>query len=256
MRFAQTTAALAHATARTRGIALVAALSLACAVHAGDAGDDYESTVTYAPPMFGIEMSPVPNGVQDRNGLTPDQGVYVQNTFGNTAASSMGVRPGDVVLQMNGSPITSMTDLRNEVGLNNVGDPVQVVIVRDGQQLVMTAPLQEWPKNIPKDRIDPEAEKRFRDWQKERNAQSRNQINELQDQLADLDRQLPAERDAAAQARAAALDAALRAGEMPWTLRFSLAGGESAPVIGAAPTEPAPAVTSDGLAWTFHRSIP
>jgi hypothetical protein len=243
-------ATLGSVSTRTPGVALVAALSLACAAHAGDAGDDYETTVTYAPPMLGIEMSPVPNGVQEREGLTPDQGVYVQNTFGNTAAATMGVKPGDVVLQLNGTPITSMTDLRNEVGLNNVGDPVEVVVVRNGQRMQMSAPLQEWPKNIPKDRIDPEAEKRFRDWQKERTAKTRNQLDELQQQVADLDRAIPAERDGAARARADALAKDLHDGTYPWSLRFRLARVAGAARLAAAepPAAPAP---SDAPSWSF-----
>jgi membrane-associated protease RseP (regulator of RpoE activity) len=233
------------------------ALTLGTALCAGALaadGGDYQSTVENqsGPPMLGIEMSPVPTTVQERDGLTPNQGVYVQNTFNNTAASSMGIQPGDVVMSVNGTPIGSMSDLRNEVGLNAVGEPVEVTVSRNGQQMTMGAPLQEWPKEIPRERIDPESEKRFRQWQQDRMAQQRRQLDDAQKKLAAADknfRQLP---DAAALGRA--LELQNRLGAQPWELSWALDHRDHDAPVAVAATEPAAQPEAADAAWRFSWS--
>ncbi len=144
------------------------------------AADDYTAVTPPAErPMLGVEMSPVPTHVQEAQGLTPQQGVYVQSTFPGTAAQSMLLQPGDVILAVNGAPITSMTDLRNEVGLGTVGDTVEVSVVRNGAVQNYAAPLQSWPTTIPREPIDAAAEKRFRDFQERRQTQQRDEATEL-----------------------------------------------------------------------------
>ncbi|HEX3135271.1 MAG TPA: hypothetical protein VHX44_17020, partial [Planctomycetota bacterium] len=42
-------------------------------------------------PMLGVQMTPVPLSVQEQQGLTLNQGVYVQSVYTNTAAATMGL---------------------------------------------------------------------------------------------------------------------------------------------------------------------
>ena len=137
-------------------------------------------------PMLGVEMSPVPLGVQQQQGLASDQGVLVRQTFDNTAASAMGLQPGDVILGVNGTAIGSMTDLRNEIAGQNIGDKVAVTVRRNGSDLDLASAIQEWPKAIPYEPIDAEAERRFKDWQQRRLGRQRGDINSLANQLAEL----------------------------------------------------------------------
>ncbi len=231
-----------------RALAMTVALSAAAGAASQDGGD-YQATVAPSgPPMLGVEMSPVPNSVQERENIDPNQGVYVQNTFPNTAAASMGIRAGDVILSINGAPIASMTDMRNEVGLNSVGDPVQVVIQRNGQQVAMGAPLQEWPSNIPRDRIDPESEKRFRQWQKERLDQQHKAVEALKEKLSDLDRAIPSAPDAEAAKRADALGKAI--GGQPWQLSCVVASSDDGAVVAVAEHAAASATAPWRFTWS------
>ncbi len=137
-------------------------------------------------PMLGIEMSPVSLNVQTQQGISNEQGVYVRQVFDGTAAANMGVVAGDVILSVNGTPIASMTDLRNEVGGNNVGDPVAVVVRRNGQDVPLASALREWPTTIPNDPIDAEAERRFKDWQQRRLARNRGDVQAVAEQAREL----------------------------------------------------------------------
>jgi membrane-associated protease RseP (regulator of RpoE activity) len=140
--------------------------------------------------MLGVQMTPVPISVQEQQGLTPNLGVYVQSVYGNTAAQTMGLQPGDVITNINGAPIGSMTDLRNEVSLNQVGDPVEVTIMRNGQEQETIGQFQPWPANIPYDPIDPEMEKRFSEFQDRRLARMQEEIDQLREQSQQAAKQL------------------------------------------------------------------
>jgi membrane-associated protease RseP (regulator of RpoE activity) len=175
--------------------------------------------------MLGVEMSPVPGAVQEREGLNPHQGVYVQSTFPDTAAQAMGIQSGDVITQINGRPIASMTDLRNEVGLGTVGEPVDVTVQRNGHEVALNAPLQPWPASIPKQPIDPQAEDNFRKWQDQRHAEQQQQVQQLAEGIAELQQDLPQLPDQATQQRIDALAARMDPGgrhDKSWRLSAAL----------------------------------
>lgn len=152
--------------------------------------DNYKPAAETARPILGVEMTPTPTSVQEQMGLAPNQGVLVQSVYDGTAAQNMGLQTGDVVLAVNGSAITSMSDLRNEVALNQVGDPVEVTIQRGNQQSSATGTFQPWPASIPYEPIDPEAEKRFHDWQERRLERTRDEMADLRKQVATYANQL------------------------------------------------------------------
>ncbi|MBA3936391.1 MAG: PDZ domain-containing protein [Planctomycetes bacterium] len=167
--------------------ALPLACTLLAALSAVHAEDSYEKPKNPAgPPMLGVEMTPVPTSVQEKEGLQPGQGVLVQSIFNDTAAQSMHLQPGDVVLAINGQTIGSMTDLRNEVGLNQPGDPIDVTYQRSGQQFLASGIIKPWPSNIPREPIDPAMEKQFQDWQQHRLERSQDEITDLQKQADTL----------------------------------------------------------------------
>lgn len=214
---------------------------------AADSNDYQSLTTTPAPaapvqsPMLGVEMSPVPSPVLVKEGLTPNQGVYVQNVFGGTAASSMGVQPGDVILQVNGTAISSMSDLRNEISASAVGDPVQVVVQRNGEQLAMGSSLQAWPAEIPHEQLDPAAEQRFRQWQAERMKEQQDQADQLQDQVHQLQQQLADRGHAGSSDPTAAQVAQELAAGGAWQLAYHI-------LPGALPAASAPEAHARGAA--------
>ena len=47
-------------------------------------------------------------------------------------AERAGLRPGDVIVEVNGKPLRGASQLRNTVGLHRIGEVIQLEIVRDG----------------------------------------------------------------------------------------------------------------------------
>ena len=167
------------------------------------ADEDYRAgAVTNQRPMLGVEMSPVPTNIQDREGLDAHQGVMVQSTYDNTAADGMGLQRDDVILGINGQTISSMTDLRNEVGLTAVGDPIEVQITRNGQILSLASEVKPWPATIPYEKLDSAAEKRFRDWQDRRQQRLADDVARLDKDVDKMKRRLNGEDEPGAAAAA------------------------------------------------------
>ncbi|HYE07937.1 MAG TPA: PDZ domain-containing protein [Planctomycetota bacterium] len=226
-------------------VALALIASLSSLARAADG--TYESQDD-GPPMGGFEMSPTTLSKQAEAGLGMDEGVQIRQVFPGTAANEAGMLAGDVLIAVNGAPITSMTDVRNEVGFNNVGDPVRFTVVRNGQRIDMAGTFKKWPDNIPREPLDPAVEQRFKDWQRrhlERNqrdvAQLREQLQALKDELANprgaADDVAAAPRPDRAMAEAAAFLKALPS----WKLEFAV-GIDADAIPAAAGTAEAPVV--------------
>jgi serine protease Do len=77
--------------------------------------------------------------------LTPDlasqlhlpagtRGAVVESVAQFTPASNVGMRRGDVVVEVNRHPVTSATDALRELGSVNSGEPAYVLFWRDGVQ--------------------------------------------------------------------------------------------------------------------------
>lgn len=211
-------------------------------------------------PMLGVEMTPVPASVQDREGLNPHQGVLVQSVYENTAASGMGLRPGDVILHINGAPITSMTDLRNEMGLTGVGDQVQVQVTRNGQPVAMQSQVKEWPANVPYEKLDAAAERRFRDWQDRRQQRLAEDLQRSKQELANMKKSLledSSDQDGTEQGPGPGAAPGADAAKLPaFRLRLSLATEGMAPYGQSVPEFAADPALPSSPAWTFQIALP
>ncbi len=67
------------------------------------------------------------------------KGAIITSVEPGSAAQKAGLRPGDIVIEVNGRPIRNATELRNAIGLLRVGDKVRLKIVRDGKTRSLTA---------------------------------------------------------------------------------------------------------------------
>ena len=127
---------------------------LATPVSAMDEDPDYsqpsENPVNNDPPMLGVQMTNTTAAVARQQDLTPGQGVLVRDVYSDTAADQLGILPGDVITNINGSPIGSMSDLRTEVLGSDVGSDVSVLVRRNGEDVALSgARYNAWPEDIP-----------------------------------------------------------------------------------------------------------
>lgn len=84
--------------------------------------------------------------------LTPElaKALNIQNIQGGalvaeidegSSAEKAGIKPGDVILSMNGKLIENSTSIRNRIGLLRLGSTVSLTVWRNGQVFTVNAPL-------------------------------------------------------------------------------------------------------------------
>jgi len=61
-----------------------------------------------------------------------DNGVLVAGLFSEGAGSLAGVEKGDIIIELNGKPVTSTSDIRIELMGSPPGTPVQLKVLRKG----------------------------------------------------------------------------------------------------------------------------
>ncbi|MCV3301191.1 serine endoprotease DegP [Pantoea ananatis] len=71
------------------------------------------------------------------------RGAFVSQVVPNSAAAKGGIKAGDVIVSMNGKPLTSFASLRAEVGSLPVGTTLKLGLLRDGKPLDVSVQLQQ-----------------------------------------------------------------------------------------------------------------
>jgi Do/DeqQ family serine protease len=83
---------------------------------------------------LGIMMQDVTPGLSDALQLETTEGALITEVEPNSPAERVGILAGDVIIGVNGSPVQSSTDLRNEIGLIRLGESVSLEVVREGMR--------------------------------------------------------------------------------------------------------------------------
>lgn len=74
-------------------------------------------------------------------GLKDNKGVVISEVEPGSAADKAGIKHNDVILELNGEPVTSQNELRNRIAMLSPGTEVKILIWRDGKRRTVTAEL-------------------------------------------------------------------------------------------------------------------
>ena len=91
-------------------------------------------------PYLGVSVGSVSNEMQ-RFGLP--QGAAVQSVTENSPAESAGLRANDIITEVNGSEITSGSDLKNVILGSAIGDELILTVYRQGETIKITVSVAE-----------------------------------------------------------------------------------------------------------------
>jgi 2-alkenal reductase len=118
---------------------------------------------SYTWPWLGVSGIDVSLLVQEANDLESQEGAYIDEVVENSPAAearlqgSTGQRRilgqtmpvgGDIILEADGEPIDTFTDLLTTVAFKQPGDRLELTILREGEQRQMTVELVERPQNL------------------------------------------------------------------------------------------------------------
>ncbi len=93
--------------------------------------------------QLGVSMYTVTPDVAHSLGLPSATGALVSQVVEGSPAAAAGLRKGDVITSVNGQAVKSNSELRNIIGLRQVGDRIDIGLTRDGKPMRVTAVIAD-----------------------------------------------------------------------------------------------------------------
>ena len=91
--------------------------------------------------MLGVQVQTLTPELAQALKISQNQGAVVMQVVPGSQAQKAGVKPNDVIVSVNGNPVSSAQDVSNVIGLLRVGTPVTLGILRNGQQITIHAKI-------------------------------------------------------------------------------------------------------------------
>ncbi len=95
--------------------------------------------------FLGVQPQPITQDMVDSLGLKSTQGALLADVVKGGPADKAGLKPGDVVVSLNGKPVTDPNQLTRDVGAIPPGQTVKLEVIRDGKQRQVEVKLGERP---------------------------------------------------------------------------------------------------------------
>lgn len=96
---------------------------------------------TVVHPYIGLTMQTVTSAAAQRYNLGTTSGAYVVNVTSGSPADSAGIQRGDIITAVDDQQITSADGLILAIRSHNVGDTVQITLVRNGREQTVSVTL-------------------------------------------------------------------------------------------------------------------
>ena len=93
--------------------------------------------------ILGVSLYSVTPEIAKEFGLTDTTGALVAAVAQGSAAEKAGIKTGDIITSLNGTPMKGSGELRNAIGMLRVGDKVEIGYLRDGKPQTATAVIAE-----------------------------------------------------------------------------------------------------------------
>lgn len=92
---------------------------------------------------LGVTIQNLTPELAKRLGITNDHGALIRDVESGSPAERAGLRPGNVVVEINGKPVTDGRDLQRALSEASPGSAVTLTIIRDGRQNHISVTLGE-----------------------------------------------------------------------------------------------------------------
>jgi len=93
--------------------------------------------------QLGVSIQSLTHQLAEQFGLKPGDGVLVNDVLADSPAAQAGVKTGDVIVEFAGKKISEPRELQFAVEETKPGSEQQLVVVRGGERLTLTAAIRE-----------------------------------------------------------------------------------------------------------------
>jgi serine protease Do/serine protease DegQ len=90
---------------------------------------------------IGVQIHDLTPELAEAFGIEAEAGAVVSQVLPGSPAEAAGVEAGDVVVDVNGEPVSGQAELRNRIGLLRVGSKVELGFIRDGKRRRLTVEI-------------------------------------------------------------------------------------------------------------------
>ncbi len=94
-------------------------------------------TVTPKGAYLGVEIQTLTPALAHSYGFTTTSGALVVSVVAGTAAAQSGIEVGDIIINIDGTPITSAPQVSRAIASHHPGDQITVTVVRNNKQLTL-----------------------------------------------------------------------------------------------------------------------
>ena len=105
---------------------------------------------------LGVSIQDLDEEIVEAIGLSSDDGALVTGVMDDGPAREAGIKQGDVIVSIDGTPIADVRSLVQLVGRSEVGKGVPITVFRDGEEMTITVVLGR-REDAERDRILPAA---------------------------------------------------------------------------------------------------
>ena len=109
--------------------------------------DQLVKTGTVRRGQLGITVGRVDSDMAQSLGMSETKGIIVNSIVPASAAERAGIRQGDVIIALNGSPVNESNAFRNQIASMAPGTQVTLTLLRDNREQKITATLGEVKAN-------------------------------------------------------------------------------------------------------------
>jgi serine protease Do len=96
---------------------------------------------------LGVQIQPVTTGIADSLGLKKAEGAMVDEPQSGSPAAKAGIKSGDVITAVNGTPVKDARDLARTIGMMAPDASVKLDIIRQGAPQTVSVTLAQMPNN-------------------------------------------------------------------------------------------------------------
>lgn len=92
---------------------------------------------------LGVQIQPLTNGLRKYFGVPEDKGVLVSDVVEDSPAEKAGIVAGDVIVSVDGQPISGIGDLIEEISETDPGESVEIVLIRERVETKLNATVEK-----------------------------------------------------------------------------------------------------------------